>query len=154
MEWLILGLLKISKLDAGAVVLDKQRIQVEPFIREVVRSLEIPMELREQKLILKGTSDAAFYGDASWTMEAVGNVLKNCMEHTPIGGTIHIAWEENPLYTELSVTDSGNGIDEKICRISLNGFIRQNIGTAEFWHWSFACPKYSYPGKSHYHSKK
>ena len=46
-------------------------------------------------------------------MEAVGNVLKNCMEHTPIGGTIHIAWEENPLYTELSVTDSGNGIDEK-----------------------------------------
>ncbi|MFQ7632777.1 MAG: sensor histidine kinase [Sellimonas intestinalis] len=113
MEWLILGLLKISKLDAGAVVLDKQRIQVEPFIREVVRSLEIPMELREQKLILKGTSDAAFYGDASWTMEAVGNVLKNCMEHTPIGGTIRIAWEENPLYTELSVTDSGNGIDEK-----------------------------------------
>ena len=93
--------------------MDKQRIQVEPFIREVVRSLEIPMELREQKLILKGTSDAAFYGDASWTMEAVGNVLKNCMEHTPIGGTIHIAWEENPLYTELSVTDSGNGIDEK-----------------------------------------
>ena len=68
MEWLILGLLKISKLDAGAVVLDKQRIQVEPFIREVVRSLEIPMELREQKLILKGTSDAAFYGDASWSM--------------------------------------------------------------------------------------
>ena len=113
MEWLILGLLKISKLDAGAVVLDKQRIQVEPFIREVVRSLEIPMELREQKLILKGTSDAAFYGDASWTMEAVCNVLKNCMEHTPIGGTIRIAWEENPLYTELSVTDSGNGIDEK-----------------------------------------
>ena len=113
MEWLILGLLKISKLDAGAVVLDKQRIQVEPFIREVVRSLEIPMELREQKLILKGTSDAAFYGDASWTMEAVGNVLKNCMEHTPDEGKIKITCSQNPLYTEFVIEDGGNGFSRK-----------------------------------------
>ena len=158
MEWLILGLLKISKLDAGAVVLDKQRIQVEPFIREVVRSLEIPMELREQKLILKGTSDAAFYGDASWTMEAVGNVLKNCMEHTPIGGTIRIAWEENPLYTELSVTDSGNGIDRKsICRISLvTVLVRAEYrNSSKFWHWSFASTRsIPYPRKGHYHRQK
>ena len=113
MEWLILALLKISKLDAGAVTLEKQKIMVRPFLREVLSVLEIPMELREQQVILNGNEDASFYGDESWTMEAVENVLKNCMEHTPYGGTIRISWEENPLYTEISVTDSGKGIDEK-----------------------------------------
>lgn len=113
MEWLILALLKISKLDAGAVTLEKQKIMVKPFLREVLSTLEIPMELREQQVILNGNEDASFYGDESWTMEAVENVLKNCMEHTPYGGTIWISWEENPLYTEISVTDSGKGIDEK-----------------------------------------
>lgn len=113
MEWLILALLKISKLDAGAVTLEEKKIQVKPFLRQVCRSLEIPMELREQKLILEGDEEAGFCGDESWTMEAVENVLKNCMEHTPHGGTIRITWEENPVYTEIVVTDSGSGIDEK-----------------------------------------
>lgn len=113
MEWLILALLKISKLDAGAVSLEEKKIQVKPFLRQVCRSLEIPMELREQKLILEGDDEAGFCGDESWTMEAVENVLKNCMEHTPYGGTIRIIWEENPVYTEIAVIDSGSGIDEK-----------------------------------------
>lgn len=113
MEWLILALLKLSKLDAGAVTLERKKIMVEPFVKEVVEPLEIPMELREQKLVFEGPKDAYFYGDEAWTTEAVGNVLKNCMEHTPTGGTIRIAWEENPLYTEISVKDSGTGIDEK-----------------------------------------
>lgn len=113
MEWLIMALLKISKLDAGAVSMEEKRIQVKPFLKQVCRSLEIPMELREQKLILEGNEKAGFYGDESWTMEAVENVLKNCMEHTPRGGSIRIRWEENPVYTEIAVTDSGSGIDEK-----------------------------------------
>lgn len=113
MEWLILALLKMSKLDAGAVALEEKRIQVKSFLRQVCQTLEIPMELREQNLILEGDEEAAFCGDESWTMEAVENVLKNCMEHTPQGGTIWITWEENPVYTEIAVTDSGSGIDEK-----------------------------------------
>ena len=43
-------------------------------------------------------------------MEALGNVLKNCMEHTPSGGMIQIEWRENPLFTEIAVSDSGDGI--------------------------------------------
>ncbi|MBY0758686.1 two-component sensor histidine kinase [Drancourtella sp. An210] len=110
MEWLITALLKMSKLDAGTVRLEKKRILAKDFVKEAVRPLEIPMELKGQTLLLKGEGDVTFQGDEAWTMEALGNVLKNCMEHTPSGGMIQIEWRENPLFTEIAVSDSGDGI--------------------------------------------
>ena len=54
-----------------------------------------------------------FYGDFQYCTEAVTNLLKNCMEHTPQGGRIKVEARENGIYTEIVITDSGNGIDEK-----------------------------------------
>lgn len=50
-------------------------------------------------------------GDRTWTQEAVLNVLKNCMEHNPTGGTLRISGRENPLYAEITIEDEGPGID-------------------------------------------
>ncbi len=69
------------------------------------------MELKEQTLSVSCEQDAGFCGDLSWTAEAVGNILKNCMEHTPCGGEIHIAARETPIYSEVVVSDNGTGID-------------------------------------------
>ena len=52
-------------------------------------------------------------GDSAWMREAITNILKNCMEHTPSGGTIRIEAEENALYVLIKVMDSGSGIAEK-----------------------------------------
>lgn len=54
---------------------------------------------------------AGFTGDAAWTVEALGNILKNCMEHTGQGGTLWIRASENYLYTEFQIEDNGSGID-------------------------------------------
>lgn len=107
-DWLITSLLKISKLDAGTVSFNKETVSLETLINQSCSPLLIPIELRGQELILRAEGD--FYGDPAWTSEAVGNIVKNCMEHTPDGGKIEIEAAENALYSEIIIKDNGTGI--------------------------------------------
>lgn len=107
-DWLITTLLKISKLDAGTVSFNKETVSLESLIKRSCSPLLIPMELCGQELILRAEGD--FYGDPAWTSEAVGNIVKNCMEHTPDGGRIEINAAETALYSEIVIKDNGTGI--------------------------------------------
>ena len=109
-DWLVETLLKLSKLDAGVVRFEPEPITAAALTELAVRNLRIPMELREQKLVLE-LSDAALTVDPAWTAEALGNILKNCVEHTPAGGTLTVTARQTPIFTELIVTDTGSGID-------------------------------------------
>ena len=115
-EWLITALLKISKLDTGTVQLKKETISLLQLIKNSSEPLLIPFELRDIYLSVK--AEGNFTGDISWTCEAIGNILKNCMEHTPRGGRIEINCCENALYSQIEIKDSGPGIpSEDIPRI-------------------------------------
>jgi signal transduction histidine kinase len=57
--------------------------------------------------------DETYEGDLSWSVEAIGNILKNCMENMQKGGEITIQAEENPIYTEIIISDNGPGIDKE-----------------------------------------
>lgn len=107
-DWLITTLLKISKLDAGTVQFNKETVSLEMLINKSCAPLLIPIELRGQELIIRAEGD--FYGDSAWTSEAVGNMVKNCMEHTPDGGRIEINAVETALYSEIVIKDNGTGI--------------------------------------------
>ena len=107
-DWLITTLLKISKLDAGTVQFNKDTVSLEMLINKSCAPLLIPVELRGQELII--CAEGNFYGDSAWTSEAVGNIVKNCMEHTPDGGKIEIEAAENALYSEIVIKDNGTGI--------------------------------------------
>ena len=107
-DWLITTLLKISKLDAGTVRFNKETVGLETLIKKSCSPLLIPIELRGQELIIR--TEGNFYGDPAWTSEAVGNIVKNCMEHTPDGGKIEIEAAENALYSEIVIKDNGTGI--------------------------------------------
>ena len=107
-DWLITTLLKISKLDAGTVQFNKEAVSLEVLINKSCAPLLIPIELRGQELIIR--AEGTFYGDPAWTSEAVGNIVKNCMEHTPEGGRIEINAAENALYSEIVIKDNGTGI--------------------------------------------
>lgn len=113
MEWLVTSLLKMSKLDAGAITMQMQRIEMAPFLKEALSPFEIPMEVKGKTCVIRGAEQTAFFGDESWTLEAVRNVIKNGMEHTPEGGVLTIECQENPLYTEIKITDSGPGIAQE-----------------------------------------
>lgn len=110
-DWLITTLLKISRLDAGMVDFRTENTSLSELIQKSCSPLVIPMEIREQTLVVN--ADGNFCGDISWTCEAVGNIIKNCMEHTPSGKSITIDAFENALYTEIKISDSGNGMAEK-----------------------------------------
>lgn len=72
--------------------------------------MAIPMELKEQTVDIQGEQGLKVCCDQSWTAEALVNILKNAMEHTPAGGQIHISWQRNPLHTALVICDTGPGI--------------------------------------------
>ena len=107
-DWLITTLLKISKLDAGTVQFKQERVSMAALINKSCAPLLVPIELRGQELAVN--ADGEFYGDVSWTCEAIGNIVKNCMEHTPEGGKIEIETSDNALYTEILIKDNGTGI--------------------------------------------
>ena len=111
-EWLVSSLLKLSKIDAGTIKFKKEPVEVKALINKAVQPLLIPMELKEQSLVVEG-DEVYFVGDFNWSAEAVVNIIKNCMEHTPVGGEIHVHTVENPLYTEVVIVDNGEGIDSE-----------------------------------------
>lgn len=109
-EWLVETLLKLSKLDAGTVKLASDTVSVRELISRSAAPIAIPMDLRNQRLIVH-CSDEQFAGDLIWSAEALGNILKNCMEHTPDGGTITVTAWETALFTQIDVEDTGPGFD-------------------------------------------
>ncbi|MBP3451522.1 MAG: sensor histidine kinase, partial [Agathobacter sp.] len=77
-------------------------------IQQSVTPLLIPIELHGQELKIDATGH--FVGDVNWTSEAIGNIVKNCMEHTPDGGVLGISANDNTLYQEIIIEDTGCGI--------------------------------------------
>ena len=109
-DWLVETLLKLSKLDAGTVELRQEVVPLRELIQRSVAPLSIPMELRDQQLTVT-CGEETITCDTVWTAEALGNLLKNCVEHTPIGGTISVTARETALYTAVTVEDTGPGFD-------------------------------------------
>lgn len=107
-DWLVESLLKLSKLDAGTVTLVKEPVSVRELIQRASAPMEIPMDLRNQQFVVN-CAEERFLGDLVWSSEALGNILKNCMEHTPDGGTITVTALETALFTQIEVTDTGSG---------------------------------------------
>ena len=112
-EWLVSSLLKLSKIDAGTIAFKKESISPRQVIQKAVESILIPVDIKQQNLTISGDDTATFVGDFNWTSEALLNILKNCVEHTDEGGTISLSYSDNPLYTEITISDNGNGIPKE-----------------------------------------
>lgn len=119
MEWLTLTLLKIARLEAEALTL---RIEPAPFAATVQKAAaavsrlaaERKVEVSVQPPSAEGVEqDANVPHDARWLAEAIANLIKNAVEHSPSGGTVTARWETTPVFLRLVVQDQGPGIPEK-----------------------------------------
>lgn len=108
MEWLIGALLKMAKLDAKAIAFSPQKVKVSELMQAVIPSIEILLDINNQSVVIK--QDIEINCDKKWTIEALTNIVKNAMEHSPKEGTITIDSGSNPMYEWISVTDSGEGL--------------------------------------------
>lgn len=110
MDRLVKILLNMAKIDAGAVTFIMKKVKVSELIEEVMPSVGILLDINEQKLeILNDTEQEC---DKRWTVEALTNIIKNAIEHSPKGTKIEIDSGENAIYRWISVRDHGEGIDK------------------------------------------
>lgn len=112
MNWLIQTLLKLSKIDAGTIIMKPEETEVDDLIREVIKPFEIQMELKNISYT-HDVFDMSVKCDKNWTIEAIQNIVKNCIEHMESGGTLSIKTSDTNIYKEISVEDTGCGIAEE-----------------------------------------
>lgn len=112
MKWLITNILKISKLDADATEFKREEVSISKVLDDSLKPFVLTAELKNIA-IQNGANDFVFNGDESWTVEAVSNIVKNCLEHTNDGGKIIIASDSTNLYNKLTISDNGCGIAEE-----------------------------------------
>lgn len=112
-EGLVQTLLKITRLDAGAVIFFKKDFGAKELVLEAAEELKIRAEKEGKKLLLSGDGSARVYCDPDWSREALGNLIKNALDHTEEGDRIRITWEQTPLMTRFIVTDTGEGIEKE-----------------------------------------
>lgn len=117
---LVKGLLALAKLDSHGLVFCKERLVVSELVEAVGESLMEMMEERRITLVIEerccdgqAKEEAFIFADRQWTEEALLNLLKNCVEHTPKGGKIVVSYSRNPIYTELRMEDGGIGFAAK-----------------------------------------
>ena len=109
-NWLVISILKLSRLEADVVKFSNNKINVKKFIDEIIGNLEIPIEIKNQKISIEGDEDASFIGDYKWQQETITNIIKNAIEHNKENGKITIKYEENVLFTKITIIDEGQGI--------------------------------------------
>ena len=109
-EILVQNLLKITKLDAGAIVLEKTTENVADMMRDIELHFAYRARQEKKEIILSGSDHLSLFCDRDWLNEAIDNIVKNAFDHTETGATIRVAWKELPSGVQIVITDNGCGI--------------------------------------------
>lgn len=104
MNWLVISLLKLSRLDAGVVEFEKDTINANKLVNEIISNLEIVAELKNVNLEVQASKECYFEGDYNWNKEAIQNIVKNAIEHTKVNTKVKLL---------------GDGIEDKNTQIEL-----------------------------------
>lgn len=126
MEWiqsLVISLLKLARIDAGTVKLKKEDVNLEELVKDSIEKLAVIMDLKNVNVSLeplekggdaeKAGRESVIKGDYNWQLEAVTNIIKNCIEHSPEGSTVHVSLEPTNVFDRIIIRDEGEGISEK-----------------------------------------
>lgn len=111
-EDLVAALLKLARIDAGVIKLVRANVDVAELVRRSIEPLAIAFDIADVALDVDVQAGAAYEGDLTWSVEALENVLKNCMEHTPSGGRVRVRATEDILACRIRVEDTGPGISQ------------------------------------------
>ena len=110
MEDVIYTLLKLARLDAGIIRMEKTPENLSVLMQDVCERFETRAEREHKTITLSGKEDVLLSCDALWVSEAIGNIVKNALEHTENGGHIGVKWSQSPLMTQIEISDDGKGI--------------------------------------------
>lgn len=128
-ETLVQNLLKIAKLDAGTIAFEKAEENVSDMMQDLELHFAYRAEQEQKKIILSGTDDMLLFCDRDWLSEAIGNIVKNALDHTRTGDTVHIAWRALPSAVQITVKDTGCGIHPEDLHHIFKRFYRSRFST-------------------------
>ena len=109
-ETLVQNLLKITRLDAGAIVLEKATENAADMIRDIELHFAYRARQEKKEIILSGSDHVSLCCDRDWLSEAIDNIVKNAFDHTENGAAIRITWKALPSGVQIVVKDNGCGI--------------------------------------------
>lgn len=112
-EQLIQSMLKITRLDAGSISFEKSNYSIPNILSHAISELTTRANHEKKEIVINGDWDQMLYCDIEWTGEAVGNIVKNALDHTDAGGKITISWERTPAMIRIFITDNGHGIAQE-----------------------------------------
>ena len=110
MEQLIQSLLKMARLDTGSILFEKRQCLVTELAEQASGELRERAVREKKEIMLEGKPEEAVVCDPEWTKEALGNLIKNALDHTEAGGTVKVIWKRSPVFLRLTVADDGRGI--------------------------------------------
>lgn len=110
---LIQSILKLSKFDSNTVQFIKQDIYLKQIVDEAIKNTESLADLKNIKINVEGNKKIKLNCDLLWQTEAVTNILKNCIEHSNENTQIDIKYNNNSVYSYITITDYGEGISKE-----------------------------------------
>ncbi|MCX7773160.1 MAG: HAMP domain-containing histidine kinase, partial [Clostridia bacterium] len=114
LEWLILSLLKMARLESGSIAFKKEEIPLDQPLKEAMQTLATMAKEAQVTLKINETeSPVTCHGDREWLQEAFVNIIKNCIEHCPQEGVVQASFFETPMTSGITIWDNGEGIDKK-----------------------------------------
>lgn len=113
MNWLIQSILKLAKLDAAAIEFFKVKQGLNETIEESIAALSSKANSAEVNILFQEVNEIIFQHDRLWLEEALINIIKNAIEHTPPEGKITIKTLETPICIKIIIEDTGEGIPEE-----------------------------------------
>ena len=111
-NFLVHSLLKLSKFDANTVVFKDELNKIEDILIEVKDNLSILSDLKDITINIKGNKKDKIYCDYKWQVEAITNIVKNCLEYSNPSTNINIYYESNDLFSKIIIRDNGIGMNE------------------------------------------
>ena len=126
-EALVQSLLKITKLDAGTICLEKSFTSVSQLLESVRNQFLFRAQQENKTITLSEGDDVPFLCDRSWMTEAVGNIVKNALDHMQAGDFVSIAWRTFPSMLQIIIKDNGSGIHPEDMPHILKRFYRSRF---------------------------
>lgn len=112
-KFLVESILKLSKIDSNTIKFIKKEVAIQEIVAEAVKNISMIREIRNVKINVKGNTTDTIICDMKWQVEAITNILKNCIEHSKDNEEINVEYKKNNIYTEIKIIDYGIGIEKQ-----------------------------------------